>query len=298
MKISKYFLLLLLLFTNLYSNEVNNFTFGVTTFENSNNNKEKIEKLIDNLLKKARKDYGKNYKKDLTVAFYKDEKTLFKDFVERKNINALVVSPEFYFENKELIKKISKNPFIYKNSEVNNSQLLLIANKDSKINSLKDLKNKTFMNTQYVESYSIWLDYLHLKFLNTPYKKIIKDELVSSKSSTAVLDVYFNKADFCIVDKDIYENMLILNPSLKNKLTVIEKSPEIFFLAFTTIHKDSPEEFVSLINDILDSKHFKNDFKELLKLINLNSASKIEFEDLKEMENFYEEYKELKKKYN
>ncbi len=294
MKIFKYFVLLILLFSNSYSEEVNDFTFGVSSFSKNKINQDKIEKLTNNLLSKARKDYNKN----LNVFFYESEEALFKDFKERKNVNALVVSPEFYSENKEEIKKISKNPFVYKNSEVNNSQLLLIANKDSKINSLKDLKDKIFINTEYVQNYSIWLNYLHLKNLYIPYKKVIKEELTSSKSTKAVLDVYFKKADFCIIEKDIYENMLILNPSLKNNLTIIEKSPEIFFLAFTTIHKDSPEEFVILINEMLDNKKFKNDFKELLKLINLNSTLKIEFEDLKEMENFYDEYRELKKKYN
>jgi ABC-type phosphate/phosphonate transport system substrate-binding protein len=294
MKIFKYFVLLSFLVSSLYSQDESKFTFGISSFHNTISNQDRIEKLTINLVEKIKKDY----KKDFNVIFYKDEKVLLKDFKERKNIDAIVINPETYFENKNMIKEISENPFIYKNSKVNYSQLLLIANKNSKINSLKDLKNKVFINTQYSQSYSIWLDYLYLKNTHTAYKNIIKNELFSSKPSTALLDVYFNKADFCIIEKDVYENMLILNPSLSKNLMIIEKSPEIFFASFTSIHKDTPQKSVDLINEIVDSKDFKNDFREFLKLINLDSASKIEFEDLKEMENFYEEYKELKKKYN
>jgi ABC-type phosphate/phosphonate transport system substrate-binding protein len=294
MKIFKYFVLLSFLISSLYSQNESKFTFGISTFNNTISNQDRIEKLTINLVEKIKKDY----KNDFNVIFYKDEKVLLKDFKERKKIDAIVVNPEVYFENKNMIKEISENPFIYKNSKVNYSQLLLIANKNSKINSLKDLKNKVFMNTQYSQSYSIWLDYLYLKNTHTAYKNIIKNELFSSKPSTALLDVYFNKADFCIIEKDVYENMLILNPSLSKNLMIIEKSPEIFFASFTSIHKEAPRKSVDLINKIVDSKDFKNDFRELLKLINLDSASRIRFEDLTEMENFYEEYKELKKKYN
>jgi ABC-type phosphate/phosphonate transport system substrate-binding protein len=294
MKISKYFLLLIFLVSSLHCEDENKFTFGVTTFKTINSGQNRIEKLTNNLLEKIEKDYDK----DVDIIFYENEEILFQDFKERKNIEAIVVSQEFYFENKDLIKKISKNPFIYKNSEVTNSQLLLIANKNSKINSLKDLKNKVFMNSQYTQSYSIWLDYLYMKKLQMSYKNGIKEELYSSKSSRGLLDVYFNKADFCIIEKDIYEDMLLLNPSLSKNLTIIEKSPEIFFLSITLVHKDTPNKLVNLINEILDSENFKDDFREFLKLINLDSASRIEFEDLKEMEKFYEEYQELRKKYN
>ena len=111
-----------------------------------------------------------------------------------------------------------------------------------------------------------------------------------------MLDVYFNKADFCVIEKETYVNMLILNPSLEKKLKIIDKSPEIFFSAITTIHKEATPELITLINEILDKKTFKDDFKEFLKLINLDSALRVEFEDLKNFEDFYSEYRFLKGK--
>jgi ABC-type phosphate/phosphonate transport system substrate-binding protein len=292
MKIFKNALIFIFLFLNVTSYAEEKLVFGVTVGQNYAADEHRIRKLAANLINKMNVDY----KKDFNVIFYDDQETLLKDYKDKRTINAIVIYPDFYYDNKELIKKISKNPLIYKSSASSNSQLYLIANKNSKINSINDIKNKTFMNTDFNSTYSTWLDYLTLKNLNNTYKKVIANQLMSSKSSTALLDVYFNKADFCVIEKETYVNMLILNPSLEKKLKIIDKSPEIFFSALTAIHKDATPELITLINEILDNKIFKDDFKEFLKLINLDSASRIEFEDLKNLENFYSEYKSLKGK--
>ena len=292
MKIFKNALIFIFLFLNVTSYAEEKLVFGVTVGQNYAADEHRIRKLAANLINKMNIEY----KKDFNVIFYDDQETLLKDYKDKRTINAIVIYPAFYFDNKNLIKEISKNPFIYKSSAASNSQLYLIANKNSKINSINDIKNKTFMNTDFNDTYATWLDYLTLKNLNNTYKKVIATQLMSSKSSTALLDVYFNKADFCVIEKETYVNMLILNPSLEKKLKVVEKSPEIFFSAITTIHKEATPELITLINEILDKKTFKDDFKEFLKLINLDSASRIEFEDLKNLEKFYSEYKSLKGK--
>ena len=292
MKIFKNVLVFIFLFLNISSNAEEKLVFGVTIGQKYAGDEHRIRKLAANLINKMNIEY----KKDFNVIFYDDQETLLKDYKDKRTINAIVIYPDFYYDNKELIKKISKNPFIYKSSTSSNSQLYLIANKNSKINSINDIKNKTFMNTDFNDTYATWLDYLTLKNLNNTYKKVIATQLMSSKSSTALLDVYFNKADFCVIEKETYVNMLILNPSLEKKLKVVEKSPEIFFSAITTIHKEATPELITLINEILDKKTFKDDFKEFLKLINLDSALRVEFEDLKNFEDFYSEYRFLKGK--
>jgi hypothetical protein len=144
---------------------------------------------------------------------------------------------------------------------------------------------------------SAWLDYMTLKKLKKPYTQLIKEESLSTKASTALLDVYFNKADFCIIDKDMYEDMLILNPSLKKNLTIIEKSDEIFFYAFTAVHNDVSDESLIVLDDFFTNKEFKSSFREFFKLISLNSIKAIEFKDFDKIEQFYSEYQNLKKKH-
>ena len=292
MKVFKNVLVFIFLFLNISSNAEEKLVFGITVSENYAGDGHRIRKLASNMINKMNIEYEKEF----DAIFYDNQELLFKDFKDKKNINAVVLYPAYYFDNKNLIKKISKNPFIYKSSTTSSSQLFLIANTNSKINSISDIKNKTFMNTDFNDTYSTWLDYLTLKNLNNSYKKVIGNQLKSNKSSTALLDVYFNKADFCVIEKETYVNMLILNPSLEKKLKVVEKSPEIFFSAITTIHKEATPELITLINEILDKKTFKDDFKEFLKLINLDSALRVEFEDLKNFEDFYSEYRFLKGK--
>jgi ABC-type phosphate/phosphonate transport system substrate-binding protein len=294
MKIFKYFALLFFLVSNLYSQSKENFSLAVSISEYSIADQNRIKNLASSLLNKINDEIPIN----ITMSFYEDEEKLLDDFKNKKNINTMILSPLFYFKNKKLVKEISKNPFIFKSQEIRKSQLLLIANKNSKINSINDLNNKSFANSLYLKNNSLWLDYLTLKKLNKSYKKIIKNESVSTKTSTALLDVYFNKADFCTIDENVYEDMLVLNPSLNKNLTIIEHSDEIFFFAFGSVHKDMSSESVKELNDFITNEKFKSNFREFFKLVNLYSASLIEFKDLKEIEEFYEEYENLKKKYN
>lgn len=294
MIIFKYFVFLIFLISNLYSQSKENFSLAISISEYSIADQNRIKNLASSLLNKINDEISIN----ITMSFYENEEKLLDDFKNKRNINTMILSPLFYFKNKKLVKEISKNPFIFKSQEIRKSQLLLIANKNSKINSINDLNDKAFANSLYLKNNSLWLDYLTLKKLNKSYKKIIKNESVSTKTSTALLDVYFNKADFCTIDENVYEDMLVLNPSLNKNLTIIEHSDEIFFFAFGSVHKDMSSESVKELNDFITNEKFKSNFREFFKLVNLYSASLIEFKDLKEIEEFYEEYENLKKKYN
>lgn len=294
MKIFKYFALSFFLVSNLYSQSKENFSLAISISEYSIADQNRIKNLASSLLNKINDEISIN----ITMSFYENEEKLLDDFKNKRNINTMILSPLFYFRNKKLVKEISKNPFIFKSQEIRKSQLLLIANKNSKINSINDLNDKAFANSLYLKNNSLWLDYLTLKKLNKSYKKIIKNESVSTKTSTALLDVYFNKADFCTIDENVYEDMLVLNPSLNKNFRIIERSDEIFFFAFGSVHKDMSSESVKELNDFITNEKFKSNFREFFKLVNLYSASLIEFKDLKEIEEFYKEYENLKKKYN
>lgn len=293
MKIFRNFVLLIFLVSNLYSENKDYFSFGISISDYSIDDQNRIKNLSLGLLKKL----NEANPIDINITFYENEEKLLEDFKNKKNINTLILSTQFYYDNRELIKKISKKPYIYRANELKNSQLLMIANKKSKIASINDIKDKLFANSLYMRNNSAWLDYMTLKKLKKPYTQLIKEESLSTKASTALLDVYFNKADFCIIDKDMYEDMLILNPSLKKNLTIIEKSDEIFFFAFTAVHNDVSDESLIVLDDFFTNKDFKSSFREFFKLISLNSIKAIEFKDFDKIEQFYSEYQNLKKKY-
>jgi hypothetical protein len=293
MIIFRNFVLLIFLVSSLYSENKDYFSFGISISDYSIADQNRIKNLSLGLLKKLNEEKPVN----IDIIFYEDEKKLLEDFKNKKNINTLILSTQFYYDNRELIKKISKKPYIYRSNESKNSQLLMIANKKSKITSINDIKDKLFANSLYMKNNSAWLDYMTLKKLKKPYTRLIKEESLSTKASTTLLDVYFNKADFCIIDKDMYEDMLILNPSLKKNLTIIEKSDEIFFFAFTSVHNDVSNESLIVLDDFFMNKEFKSSFREFFKLVSLNSVKAIEFKDFDKIEKFYSEYQNLKKKY-
>ncbi|MDZ7818197.1 MAG: PhnD/SsuA/transferrin family substrate-binding protein [Aliarcobacter sp.] len=293
MKIFRNFVLLIFLVSSLYSENKDYFSFGLSISDYSIDDQNRIKNLSLGLLKKLNEENPI----DINITFYENEEKLLEDFKNKKNINTLILSTQFYYDNRELIKKISKKPYIYRANESKNSQLLMIANKKSKITSINDIKDKLFANSLYMRNNSAWLDYMTLKKIKKTYTQLIKEESLSTKASTALLDVYFNKADFCIIDKDMYEDMLILNPSLKKNLTIIEKSDEIFFFAFTAVHNDVSDESLIVLDDFFTNKEFKSSFREFFKLISLNSITAIEFKDFDKIEQFYSEYQNLKKKY-
>jgi len=292
MFVIRFFIISILLITNLYSqNELDDrYSFGVSINNFNSSNQNRMKRLTLNLLD----NINNNYKKEINMVFYENEEELLKDFKEKKNINGIVIFSNFYLQNKELLREISKNPFIYKSSKTENSQFYLVANKKSNIKSIDDIVNKTFIHSIHEKNYSVWLDYISLKKFNKSYLKIVSKELLSEKTSTSLLDVYFGKADFCVLSKDVYEDVVSLNPSIVNNLTIVEKSPEIFFFAFSSFHKDVSSELVSLLNNVVNNGKFEDDFKELFSLINLDNVKQVEFKDLEKIDKFYDEYKILK----
>lgn len=293
MRILKYFLLLIILISNLYSQIEDRYSFGISMSGYDSSNQNRIKRLSLNLLDKIRVDYQKN----IDVFFYEDDAKLLKDFEEKNNINALIIFSNIYLRNKEFLKNISKNPYVYRRTKSLNSKFYLVANKKSNIKSINDLKGKTFIHSIYEKNYALWLDYLTLKKFKKSYNEIILKDLTSQKTSTSLLDVYFEKADFCVIDKEIYEDVVSLNPSIIKNLSIIEESPEIFISSISVLHKDVSSDFVDFLNKLIISGKFEEDFRELFSLIDLDNVSQIEFKDLDDLDKFYDEYKFLKNEY-
>ena len=132
MIIFKYFVLLIFLISNSYSQSKETFSFGISISDYSIAEQNRIKNLSLGLQRKLNEENLIN----VNISFYENERKILEDFENKKNINALILTSQFYYDNKELIKRISKNPYIYRTNELKNSQLFMIANKNSKINSI------------------------------------------------------------------------------------------------------------------------------------------------------------------
>ena len=108
MIIFKYFVLLIFLISNSYSQSKETFSFGISISDYSIAEQNRIKNLSLGLQRKLDEENLIN----VNISFYENERKILEDFENKKNINALILTSQFYYDNKELIKRISKNPYI------------------------------------------------------------------------------------------------------------------------------------------------------------------------------------------
>ena len=291
MKTIKYLLLVLLLTSSAYANLKNEYNFGISIYKFDKVYQGKVKKVILKIVD----EMSKTLDSKINISFIEDESKLLEDFANFEKMNVMIIYSSFYLENKEEIKKISINPFLFNNDNTKKTQYYLVANKTSKIKSVNDLRNKTFVSLSIDSNYSTWLDYLVRKNLNTSYEKIIKSEKTVSRNQKLLLNVYFNDVDFTAVSKIVYDDMVLLNPSITKNLVIIEKSKPIFFFGLGVFHKKTPKKLIDIFQKAVDDGTFNKKFSELYKLINLYGIQKTSFEDLKPLDDFYSDYLKLKK---
>lgn len=105
----------------------------------------------------------------------------------------------------------------------------LLVNKKSNYKRVKDLINKKVLvgSPFQADLPNIWLEYLLRQKKLKPCEKYFSKIEYLEKGLPAILPVFLNKADACIVPKNIFDTVCELNPQIKKELIVIEKSEPI-----------------------------------------------------------------------
>ena len=291
MKVFKYLLVVVIMNISLHAKINEEYYIGVAIYKFDKSNQNRIKSVLVKFTSKWQKFFDKK----INIIFIEDEKNLLKDFKKFEKMNILIAFTTFYLENKEELHKFSTQPFLFNNDSSTKTQYYLIANKNSEINSIKHLKNKTFSSLSIDQGYSIWLDYLVRKKLKVSLENIIKEKHEFYTNSRLLLDVYFNKSDFTVVSKIVYDDMLLLNPSLKKNLIILEKSKPMFFFALGLFHKSTSKELIDSFMKVVYSKKFDEMFRDLFTPLNLYGMQKTSFNELEDINKFYDEYKKLKR---
>lgn len=288
----KYLFFTLLLVLNLKA-EINNneYHFGIliANYDKANQNR------VKHLILKLSKEIQELFKEKINIVFIYDDTNLLENYKKLKKMNVLVVHSDFYLKNKTELKKISQRPFLFNNEGEIKNQYYLIANRDSNINELSDLKNKTYGSYVADSSYNMWADYILRKELNISLDKLVKNKNFVQKGQKLILDIYFNKSDFSVISKVVYDDMVALNPAIEKKVFILKKSKPIFFLAIGLFNKKTPEKLVKQYHKLVENGEFNRKFKSLYKLLNLYGIQPTTFDNLKELDTYYDEYKKLKK---
>lgn len=100
---------------------------------------------------------------------------------------------------------------------------LLLVRQESHLHQVADLRSRTLSlfggpDTCFSK---LWLTVLFAEDPDHYLKQILEKE----KSPGVILDVFFKKADACVISENVYETLCALNPQLKNQLRIMQRSP-------------------------------------------------------------------------
>lgn len=108
-------------------------------------------------------------------------------------------------------------------------EYLLLVSSDRGIHDLAGLRgrNLRLLTSSRAALAPLWLEALLARKGMTPVTVFFKNVETDKKAVTAILPVFFGKADACVVTRKVLDTMIELNPQVGKKLTVIAASPPI-----------------------------------------------------------------------
>lgn len=234
---------------------------------------------------------------DVKIDFFDSEDELLDVYKEYKEFNTAIFYLSYYLNHQDEIDSFSKDYYAFSSKDKFFSYVL-VANNNSGIDSIKDLKGKRYVNFSADENLASWLDYQTLKISKKPYKKVISNQVDVTKASRALLNLFFDKADFTLIKKEVYNNMLILNPAMKKKLKVVTESQKMFLYGIGVFNKKTNESLVKKFFKYTNNENVMNQLEPIYKLLDQTSIQPILKEELAPMVTFFKEYQELKKRYD
>lgn len=247
-------------------------------------------------LSKWLNDIAKEDNARVEVFYYKDSNSLYKDF-KAKKISMIVLDMDYFFKKKKEISLIGGDFWSLTNKNNIYTQFYLIANKSINAKSFKDIRNRSLSIKENDLAARSWLNKRSLLSNKRSSRKVLNKIKSVNKESTSLLNVFFKKTDFAIVTKKTWNTMIELNPTIKKKVAVISKSKEIHLPFIGLFAKDADKKamnsFFSLSKDMKSLTGGEN----IISLLKFNLLLKIDELSLYALENYYNEYFDLQKKY-
>ncbi|RXJ67146.1 hypothetical protein CRV08_11180 [Halarcobacter ebronensis] len=289
--ISLYFILITLLYGDNHLDK--NYEFAVNIGEYNKINQNKIKSIVSRISKTFANRFDNKY--GVNVTFIDNVDEVVDEYIRYKKYNSLVIYSSSYLKYMDKLKEVSKYFFTFDNN-IDFQRYVLVVNNSSNIKSIKDIKNKKFLSFSSNDNYSDWLDYLTLKELNKSYKKLIKEEINVEKDAGLVLKLFFDKGDFAVIRKSSYKDLVLLNPSIEKKVSILIESEPIFFYGIGLFHKNTSEEIINGFDGIVIDGSFNGEYNHLIKMLDSTKIKRIFPKDLEKLETFYKKYVNLKRK--
>jgi hypothetical protein len=241
-------------------------------------------------------DVALDYNGKLVIEFYDTSNTLY-SALKNNELDMIVLDLPFFFKNKDDILKNTDNFWSLKMTSIKYPQYYLIGKKYLNAKSFKDIKGKTISLKKGDLGASVWLDKNSLHSNKSSSKKSLKSILLKKKESTAILNVFFNKSDFAIIRKEAWDIVSELNPSIKKKVVIINKSRKIHIPFIGVFRKNATNMSIDAFFKLSKDLKKLQGSSQIIELLKFNSLFRVNDNSLKDLDLYYSEYFRLKKKY-
>lgn len=231
------------------------------------------------------------YEAGATVTIYQDLQTLEKD-VKAKKTDLLIVTAHEYVE---IAPRVTADPITVSESDGGiYEEMVLLARKGRDVSHFSDLKNKPIVAPKglFMTACQLWLETsLMREGILSPrtYFSALKEV---QKPSQAVLQVFFQQADACIVNRNAFSMMGELNPQVAKELVPLLTGPGIpGGVAF--VRADLDEQQRKDITKTLTSMHTTPQGKQLLTFFRKKKLVPFKTEYLRAIGDLVREHRDL-----
>ena len=171
--------------------------------------------------------------------------------VEYQNfqVGSITLNPYFLLKYKDVLYANSKDFWTVKKNKYKFQKYYILVRADAEINSMKDLKEKTFVSR--VDDYlgRLVFNYEALKNVHTLADRYLKPVEMTNKFSTAILKTYFGKVDACIVPSYALDIVGEMNPDILRKLVIFHESEKIFPIVLGAFHNNTHEVLIKRFSE-------------------------------------------------
>jgi ABC-type phosphate/phosphonate transport system substrate-binding protein len=214
------------------------------------------------------------------------------DAIRSEQIDFVAISSMDYLK---IHKQLSLEPALVgtKNGKYAEDQLLLVR-RDKGYTRLGHLQDKKLvLTTSGQEIATLWLDTLLAKQGLALTRKHFGGIKETAKAQQAILSVFFNQADACVVHRNAYLTASELNPQVGKELDVLIASPS-FPLAVTCFRPNLSQAKKDLLFSSYDRLIRTPAGKQILTLFRIDGTAPTRHKDFEPLENLLKEHERTK----
>ena len=214
--------------------------------------------------------------------------------INRQEIDMITLPTVDYLRMKN---KLQLEPFFTSANHVDDGQQrLLIVRKDRGITKIAQLKDKIVNTPSSLkdEISSMWLDILLAREGIREKGNFLRQVKEVNKASQAVLPVFFKQTDSAIVTRSAFELISVLNPQLKEDLSILTSSKSFLGGVFF-IHKNLDESIKRLLVEKITKLNESPTGKQIYTLLQVDRIIPFQpsyLDNLIELEREYRQFSE------